>query len=751
MGFEEQVRQHIQQRLQVDFLLDEIRYGLLRDIVEECFLLDSDWITLEDQAKVILSALFGALVRGFDFGAFIAALPKSVQTAFLTTLLFQIYYLNLTLEHLLTPESLHYYLLRTLALDADGNIVAHGYSSLSFCQRLSCLGFCLKNFDEGSYRIIKYAMEHDEPDVQKLLNLAERKVVSTARVAAWMQKYKELTPADLQIFLQRLEATTTKAVEAIQTHFPCTEAEVRSFAAIFGLYDHQVPKEEWDLHLHEYPSLEDKLAHCTQNSAFKEAVHEHIHALHHDPGAYKQGVELITYALPTAGKDLSLHAWLPSIAAALDGFCKTLNIVNAYPIFVFDQSGPLLFSKNAAFCRTVSKNCIHLDTAAVLAIARRLQIDKLLNTGANGHFGYGGARNTIFLLMPLLRYYLKRSTQDELVSYVMSLSEEQLKDDFRRVVLDETEAPCVVHMGDDDVHVPFSTVFSDALFAYKHKDEYFCRFGWQKGRKTTWTETSFNLEYLLDRSQDVLLQHNWQEEPFRHGMAGLLSKPKLCLNVPFGQEEAYLLAMNEYLFDLRQPMLHLSGYRFPKAQIPTNRFVGLAAFLKSHYSYSVGSMLVSDLLDPLNLYKRCSLPWNMVKKNFKSLRDAIEHIIAPRVIAEMQKAFIKNMVNLEKGLQEYEKHKLEDSDLALFHISVLEIQDVDTILEKYSRFGNEVAELKALFIDLAEDAKSFKLVLGGSKIRYPQDKFPITHSLELLRDVVTHATFQKILSGIVKH
>lgn len=743
MTFEERVKEHIAGRLQVDFLLDEIHYGLLRDIIEECFLLEGYDLSVKKKAEVILSSLFGLLVRGFDFGALLLTLPESEQTHFLTTLLFHIYYLNLTLEYLISPEKLFYYLLRTLALTADIGVIARLYNARSLLERRRCLGFCLTNFDEGSYRILQYAMQHDDEHIQTLLGLVERKVVSTARATSWLETLEETS-------LQEIDAETKAAVQAIQGHFSFTEQQVAQFCSVFGIYDHQVPKEAWEEHLQDYAGLDEKLAHAGQSAnPLKKAISDHIYALNHDPSQYLKGVQYITYALPTAGKDLSLYAWLPSVTAAIAGFCKELHIANTIPVFVFDQSEAKLFAKNSAFVKSVSNNCIHLDTNTVLSIGKRLQIDKLLETDSGGHFGYGGARNAIFLLMPLLRHYLQFCSIATLVDYVQNVPQKQLQEDFRNVVLNESLGPCVVHMGDDDVHVPFSTVFSDALFAWQHKDAYFCRFGWVKGRKTTWTETSFNLEYVLDRTQDILLQHNWQEDPFRHGMAGLLSKPKLCLNVPFGQEEAYLLAMDEYLFDLRPAMVHLSGYRFPRAELPTNRFAGLAGFLRGHYPYSVGSMLVSDLLDPLNFYKRCSLPWNVVSKNFTSLFDAIVCIIEPDVVKKMKQIFAKNMVNLEKGLQDYEERKLQQSDLAIFHLSVLEIQDVDTILAKYSRFPKEVAELKDLFKDLALDASCFKEVLAGSKKHYPQEKLPITHALCLLTDVINNSTFQNVLKKLI--
>ncbi len=735
MNFEEYVKQHISKRLDVEYLLDQIQYGLLRDIVEECFLAEGFVLSDEKKAIVILSGLFAALVRGFDFNQFLHSLPQSEQKNFLSTLLLHIYYRNMSVGHLASCQSLQHYLMRTVALTADASSIALIYDGLDFSAKLKVIGYCLKFFDEGSYRILRHAMCYDTHDIQKLLALLDRKIISEHSVIKWLDAIKCASVEDLQLFLEDQEKETRKAIAACKKYLPHTLEEISRFCAIYGLYGHQSPNDE---DLIGAVRLDKKLKKA-KNDAFTNAISSHIHALGNAREKYLQGIANITYALPTAGKDLRFFAWIPSLVVALEGFCQELNIANTIPIFILDQSEPDLFAKNAAYIKTLSKNCIHLNAYDMITLAKKLNIEKLLETDSDGRFGYGGARNAIFLLMPLLRKLLDNK-----------ISKDTLEADFRKIVLEESENPCVIHMGDDDVHVPFSTVFSDALFASEHSLEYFCRYGWVKGRRTTWTQTSFSLEYLLEHTSDILLQHTWQDEPFKHGMSGLLTKPKLCLNVPFGQEEAYLKAMKEYSWDIRHPMLHLSGYRLPTSEITTNRFSGLAAFLKIHYNNTVGALLVTDLLDPQNLYKRCALPWNKLKKTFTSLENAIEYIVNPKVIQRMQTAFEKNVANLEKGLKNYEKIKLKKSNLALFHIGVLETQNVDAILLPYSRFANEVQELKSLFTELSSDAKAFKAALVSKKKLLVPENQSMTHSLQLLLQVIREASFQQILSHLLR-
>lgn len=704
MSFQE----HIASRLSVEYLIDQIQYGLLRDIVEECFLQEGFTGTIQEKAEAILRDLFGLLVRGFDFRVFLADVPEGEREAFLRDILYHIYYRNFQLEHLVSPERLVFYLFRTLALTASGDTLRAIYHKLP--NKRTCLAFCIRNFDEGAYRILQCEKNCEA------LSLYERKLISDEEVVAWLEEDREYDYEE--------------RIQSVAAHFSLPIEPVTRFCSIFGLYDHQVPKQEWDLH--EHAGLDEKLAHAAKGSEFCKAVQNHIEALGTDK--YVEGAKLITYALPTMGKDLRLYAYLPSLIRSIEGFCQEFGIPNSIPIFVFDQSEEKLFEKNAAFCKSLSKNIVHLGSDFILSLAKRLKIEKLVQTGAKGEFGYGGARNAVFLLAPLLNYY--RMTGQ-------ALDSQTIEQDFQDIVLHEKKGPTIIHMGDDDVHVPYSTVFSDALFAWEHRDEYFFRFSWIKGRRTTYTETTFNLDYMLERSSDILLQHSWQDVPFRHGMAGLLTKPKLCLNVPLGQEEAYLIAMQEYSFDLRQPFLHLSGYRLPQAGIPTNRLSGLSEYLRTHYRYIIGLMLITDLLDPLNVFNRSAIPWNMVKKPFSSLQDAIDYITKQEVIEEMQSLFKTNMANLQKGLQNYSERAHEESNLALFHLSLLEVQEVDTILAKYARFPKEVDELKALFCDLKVDYKAFQNALAGCEA--VPERSIITSSFLLLKDNILNAAFQRAL------
>lgn len=731
MLFEEYIKEYIAQRVNVDFLLDQIQYGLLRDIVEHCMGQTEYKLSLQKRAESTLSALFSQLVRGYSFTAFLDQVTKSEREPFLTSLLYHIYYINLTLEHLASQDKLTYYLLRVLASQASEKSLLKIFSGLSYEQQFQCIGFCLVNFDEGAYRLFSLLVKKGSKEIQELLGYVRYNLIDKKGLGQWLLSQPSISADWVQQLLVACREDIAKRIARVEKKLGLTD--LTDSLMLFGLYDHQVPKEAW--HLHEHEALDDKLEAISvptaEEAEFLEALKMQLTSLKKHPERYVKGIESITFALPTAGKELRLFPWVSSMVEALRSFARTFQRKEMEPLFVFDQSPPALFKKNATYIKRLKAPIIHLGTEEILSLANRLGLEGMLVTTREKTFGFGGARNAIFFLAPLLRHYYREKKD------VAAISDAELKRDFREVVLEEKRGPCVIHMGDDDVHVHVSNIFADALFAYNHQNEYFCRFGWVIGRRTTWTETTFNLKYVLERSADILLQHGWQEAPFSHGMAGLLCKPKLCLNLPFGQEEAYLQSMQKYPFDFRLPAMHLSGYRFPKEKLPLTRYSGLAALLKSHYAYSVGMMLVADLIDPADVQKHCALPWNDAGHAFKNLQEALLFMLQPATVKTMQERFWQNVARLGKAFEEYKAEPGQVPQEATLHMGILTLQDI----------SKEVCpeEIKHLFAELAKDAALFKTVLANPTGKEKPSTLPFTSALQLLFDAVGNAGFQKQL------
>lgn len=707
------LEEYIESALKVDFLIDAIKAGLLRDIVEHSFELLGDSAAPQAKANRILTSLFSKLVEGFAFDQFLAKIPTNEQAPFVSDLLYHIYYLNFAVEQLVNRERLTFYFFQILAVKASDETIRHIFSEFTFQERMRLYAFCILNFDEGSQRLFSAT-----PTLWKIFRFAP-----SVQLAHWIEGEPAISEEMLKTALLEVQQNVKEQVAEIANVLQCTEKEVQAAVDIFGLYGHQVED-----NLKEYDSLADKIAHCEPSSPFLKAFYRHVSAISHTPDHYRKGIEMITYALPTRGKELRLFPWLQSILEAVRFFSGYFQLEREIPIFVFDQSAKELFEKNADYIRRLQAPIIHIDSETMIALAEKLEIRELLVTDGAAEFGFAGARNAIFLLTPLLKYYRERK-----IDY-RTLSKEVLRQDFNDLVLEEKRGPVVIHMGDDDVYVPPSAAFSDALFAYEHQNEYFCRYGALTGRDTSGMDTTLDLKALLLRLGELILQHKMQREPFMHGMATLLSKPKLCLNVPFGAEEVYLLAMQRYHFDFRELAIHLSGYRFPDRLIPEQRFSGLAELLRAHYRYIFGMRLIVDLIDPPNRQKRGILPWNLRKKPFKNLLQAIDAIVRPSTIEKMQKGYRRNFKALRKA---FEKDQPEPE------FATLMLKALDTF--NAEEVNDNLADLRLLFQELADDAKNFKEFLAGKRQGSGKN---FTHALALLTHVIENATFQRTLKKL---
>lgn len=728
--------EYLNSALDVEYLLDEIEHGLLRNTVERCFLMLDGSIGPEKVAELILSGLFAKLVKGFNFVDFLQNIPIVERTVFISDLLFHIYYLHFDLKSLIDKESLEFYLIKIFAAKASEKTIQNIFIQLTLPKQIKLYGLCLARLDEGAYRLLHATKDLAPSELVTIISLA-----SKTDISGWIENEGDVSKKSLKDALAAVNRDVQQQVETITLHLnkkkkSCSADQVKKFVDIFGLYNHQVPKSA--SYLNEHESLAAKFLHLGKGGKiFIDAIYNHVWALSFAPESYVAGVNMITYALPTRAKDLSQFAWLSSTVEALEFFCKKLHIANNIPIFVFDQSEKTLFDKNAQYIQSLSTNIVHMNPEPLITLAKALEIEGLFVTDSLGEFGFGGSRNVIFLLTPLLSYYYKKNID------FSTLAKAKLRQDFQDVVLKENQGPVVVHMGDDDVHVARSTIFSDALFAFTHQNEYFCRYGWLTGRKTVTIDTTFDLEKVVSRPHAIILQHNFQNEPFSHGMATLLTKPKLCMNLPFGSEEVYLNSMKNYDFDFREVAVHLSGERFPKIEIPQNRFSGLADLLKTHYKYIHGMRLVVDLIDPTNRLKSCILPWNERRTPFKTLFEAIKYIVRPSTIEKMQKQWQQNFASLANALESYQYKANERPKFATLSLTALDTLDIEAILKPYQeQFPKEMLELKKLFTDLVEDYRHLLQFLRDEKHDYGSN---LTHSLARLTNVIESATFQSWL------
>lgn len=628
---------YLDQHLDAESVLANYEFGYLQKVIEACFLLESS-------AVRVLSEIFGRLVKGFSFPVLAS---KKEEKAFVTRLLFSIYAQDFPLSCLQNAELLHQHLFQLRAACCSKTRLKALWKGLSPAQKARQLAYSAVHFDEGAFAIFQEAKKRPFDSV--------------------------VTNEDKTRLLEGLQPYAKK---------PLTLEAIDRFVAVFGLYGHQLPV---SLHAFESGSLIDKLEEIQGHvdaALFAERILLHIEALSNHPEWYVEGLKSLVHALPTCGKDLSKLYWLESTAASLQEMGKYIN-VPSHSIYVFDQSEQVLFKKNAAYIARLKKrygvDIVHIGAASLLDLASRHNLQHLIVTSSNGQFGYGGARNAIFLLVPLLVN----------------------KDVF-------------IHMGDDDVYVHPSLVFSDALWAYQHKDEYSGRMGYVAGRFAR--DSNFTKHDVLYATHKILAQCPWIAAPYPHGMSGLVSKPKLCLPLPFGQEENHMLAMHREFFDFRVPTIHLAGPRYPVYKdVPTSIFCGLGKFLQSRYVDVFQRLLVTELLDPTNRYNQCALPWNMQSKLFTSFDEMLECMKSPTTKALMQKQFWSNFRQAVAAFSKTEQGSHLHSSQALQEIvqtnwdqefaQVKPVGQAQALRAFYREFAIQAAHYKAFMYKIDEERR----------------------------------------------
>lgn len=396
---------------------------------------------------------------------------------------------------------------------------------------------------------------------------------------------------------------------------------------------------------------------------FALTVVKHLEALHHNPSIYKTGLDSLVFGMPTGGK---LLEDLPALPSVLRGFKLLFTTLDAklseqislkdYPFFIYDQSALELFEKNRLFIEKLNKefqcSIVHLSSAEILHLAHKIGIENLIATDTSKTFGFGGMRNCVFLLTPILRYLfaLGKRTYDQ----IGAMQESELKSLFQQSVCGGQPEQSIaqqsiansIFMIDDDMEVPMSNIFSYVLYSKESIGRYSSLHGYIIGRNSR----SFifqNPEALLrlpEYSPNFIV---WLEILLNSSLAIYVGKPKICLNIPFGWEEDHSIIPSDPV-SLPHPVAHLSGPRFPSGEIPTHFFVGLEKRLKDYVPYCLTSLLSNCLLDPQNHLQRLALPWNEPNRwlTFSGLGDILTYIADDKTKKEMQKRFWRNVNDL---------------------------------------------------------------------------------------------------------
>ena len=668
----EVVNQYLDLHFDHESLVANYQFGYLRRIIEACFLVD-------DSPKNILQCLFSRIVPGFSFPDIAS---KKEEHAFYNKLLFSLYAQDFPLLCCSDATTLSHYFFQLLASCVSTTRLKALFKGLQPQEQKNQLAFSAAHFDEGAFAIFA----------------AAKKLGAVGSVTSWEKKK----------LLELLQPYTKKRL---------TLPAIERFLKVFGLYGHQLPV---SLHsFEEGTSLIEKLEAISfheEAPIFVDRILLHIQALSEHPEWYQEGLQSLIHALPTCGKDLSKLFWLESTAASVQMLGRYID-VSKHSILVFDQSEPTLFAKNAVYIAKLAKRykvaIKHIDTPAILEAASKLNVEHFLRATPTAQFGYGGARNIVFLLAP---YFCKANGDKPFI-----------------------------HMGDDDVYVHPSLIFSDALWAYLHKDEYCCRMGYVMGRFAR--DSNFTKHDLLYATSSILSQCPWIASPYPHAMAGLVSKPKVGLALPFGQEENHMRAIRTDYFDFRLPAIHLAGPRYPAYKgWPTRIFCGLGEFLRQRYVDVFQRLLVTELLDPINRYNQCALPWNLKTEPFTSFEEMLKFMESPTTKALMQERFWSNFSRAACAFSELPASEYIHSSQAINEIiqtnwdqeflDIKPVKEAKSLRAFYKEFAIQAAHYKAFLLAIHHRGTTKEVIESVKAQLEPIEDKPLAYSLYLFCKVV---------------
>ncbi|MBS0652655.1 MAG: hypothetical protein JSR39_03920 [Verrucomicrobia bacterium] len=440
----------------------------------------------------------------------------------------------------------------------------------------------------------------------------------------------------------------------------------------------------------------------------------HVQALK-SPFGYAQGASTTIFSLPTYGKDLSRLSWLPSMAENLRDYCQsTGSNIQDFPIFVFDQSARELFLRNASYIDSLNSlygtRIFVYSNEQILTLSKKLNLGQLIDTSKEGRLGYGGARNAVYMLSPLLKELDRQGLRTP--EAILNVSSDLLRQIFFKTV---SHNLWTIHMGDDDAQIPYGYFLSDLLLAQNYHGRSFVKCGEFSGRDTTSVngihfEELFDLEKILSSPEILFEQTLWTKDKRRWGMCGALRSFGWSM-LPFGNEEAY--NQEELIIgpDIRPAGFHLAGRRFPQEQFPSSPIIGIAKRLRNFLPYMLETVMVVDLFDTGNKHQRTILPWKktgMSPQPFANLGSVFETLSSHETEKAMRTQLLKNY---------WEQHK-NPTFLSLFRsLSLIASHDINGSINSYLQTHpqashaemQELEECRLVFEGFQRDSEAFFL------------------------------------------
>lgn len=631
----------------------------LANTIIRCFHLLSAEGTPEAIGEVILNSMLAHYTSQgnhppFQLVSFFQRHPisKEEKRKILTAMLYGIYYKDFPL-HEWAPEhrknATEWLMVQLIAESGELTTLRQILSTLSLDHlvRLAC--FCHKWYREGSYLILRELplLPHGKT-IKGILEGLDSHYYEIDKCCSFVSGREKITEEEVKGLLAELEAYASERKESLFSMFNTLTAlmhqrkplkqyseayyspsEFQTFVRFFGLeghapiirYQKKALKENGlveKIHALKIIFSHDILIEKATKKelrfyyTFIQEILNHLNAFLKSPEKVLTGLKKTAFAIPTMGKELEKF---PSLASLIQGIALvTESRLNKHPVFVFDQSDDLLFETNSLYIDRLNKKqgaaIVHLSRQDTVALAKKLDVDRLIQTTTRGTFGYGGARNAVSFLAPVLKLAFEGGCRK--VSDVLALDTHHLRELFQAGVLGSRSpknSGVTIFSLDDDVAIAPCNVFSHLLFAEEHETRYYKSEGYTIGRATKFSVAFMGLKKLLSRHQRVFEFTKWIDYPIGAGMSEYVFKPTFCLNIPFGAEEAHLRGIEKSRCFIRTSY-HLATARHPKGALPTHFFVGLEEHLKGFIPYAITLAMTLAILDPTNKYKIRAIPWN---------------------------------------------------------------------------------------------------------------------------------------------
>lgn len=702
----------------IEALVNSIRKAPLNSIVE------------------VLQELF--LKYSFDFKTWLSSvqLEGKLTRTFISYLLYCIYYneLNFLQFDRLDKDQKNFFLLK-LYFENDKN---PQLPKLEENQLLLLAADCIKSQREGSYFILQSMEDHLQGSAwrtflrrlkngyyssESLYKHAQNKSATFTEIDAKMN----MDAADnVKRILKNLQACLKGITTVPSTWFSekelghlnqlfkpfltekYTVKEAAKFFEIFGCFGYYIEEASSSSSLNGI--LEDFLKlikdptqliqHFSPVLFFLLSLSRQLYAFLRAPEQYLKGLERITLSVATRGNNLKNFFWITSILDSLETLVDHLHQngftqvqVSSFPLYVFDE-----YKTNSQFYNKLRKKynaTIHTIFYPTLKkVADLLSLTTSIFPNNSNKLGYAGARNCSLMLAP----YLAKDAPENWCS-------NDAPKHYRAIMFEGAVNLPFVHVGEDDVYIPLSGMFSDALYAYYYSDNFIHRGTMRYGRAGQSLQLIQDLQSIINSPSKAFSSTAWIDKPTPVLMSGGLTKPKFCLNLPFGAEELHVNCLPAGVDYFQKPVIHLAGTRFPKKPLPNHPLDGIEETLNVSLPYVACVSMVINLVDPANKIFRCILPWNEKELlDSKALRTLLEMLLfahADVVTSDIKKRFWRNM-----GIV-FNSAKPQKGDFREYMETLVNLDEKLAVSEELMDFYRRIKRDAKLFLELGRKTLAY--------------------------------------------